>query len=328
MADPVVLEHIPVLPGLRDPGSEQLLKKRIFIFPTRQGAVFLLMLFIMLLGAANYSNSLAYMLTFLLGSIFVVDMLHTYRNLRGMIIHVKPAVPVFAGGMAGFPILIDNRSGPRRTSVVVSCVRKKKRDGEATGKAVLNVPAGALHRARLGIPAVRRGHLTPGRIGIETTFPLGLLRAWSYFDSDQICIVYPRPEGTRQLPDGSEFPLEEQSGVKTGTDDFTGFKAYRPGDSTHSINWKVYAREQGLLVKKFSGSGSGRLVIRWNQCTHIHSVEGRLSQLCVWVMEADKQGFYYGLEIPSAQTGIGRGAAHRHLCLKALAEYGSDQNRI
>jgi len=328
MATPVVLEHIPVLPGLRDPGSEHLIKKRIYIFPTRQGAIFLLMLFIMLLGAANYSNSMAYILTFLLGSIFMVAMLHTYRNLRGMIIQVNPAAPVFAGEIAGFPILVDNRSGSRRTSVVVTCVPRKEKNGEDTGKVLLNIPAGVLHKARLGMPTIRRGHLTPGRIGIATTFPLGLLRAWTYFDSDQTCIVYPRPEGIRQLPDSSEFTLEEQSGVKTGTDDFTGFKAYRPGDSIRNINWKIYAREQGLLVKKFSGSGSGRLIIRWNQCAHIHAVEGRLSQLCLWVMEADKQGFFYGLEIPSVQIGSGRGAAHRHECLKALAEYGSYQDRI
>ena len=115
--------------------------------------------------------------------------------------------------------------------------------------------------ARDGLPT-RRGYLTPGRIGIASTFPLGLLRAWTWFDcDDQVCIVYPRPEGIRQLPDSSEFTLEEQSGVKTGTDDFTGFKSYRPGDSTRNINWKVYAREQGLLVKKFSGSGSDRLML-------------------------------------------------------------------
>ena len=120
MAAPVVLEYNPAWSGLRDPGSQQSIKKRIYIFPTRQGAIYLFMLFIMLLGAANYNNSLAYILTFLLGSIFMVAILHTYRNLRGMIIHVNPATAVFAGESAGFPILVDNRAGTRRTSIVVS----------------------------------------------------------------------------------------------------------------------------------------------------------------------------------------------------------------
>ena len=328
MAAPVVLEYTPTRSGLRDPGSQQPIKKRIYIFPTRQGAIYLFMLFIMLLGAANYNNSLAYILTFLLGSIFMVVMLHTYRNLRGMIIHVNPASAVFAGESAGFPILVDNRAGARRTSIVVSSGTRERKNRAATKKIVMNIPPAVLFRDRLWIPATRRGYLTPGRIGIASTFPLGLLRAWTWFDSDQACIVYPRPDGMRQLPDSSEFILEEQSGVKTGTDDFTGFKIYRPGDSTRNINWKVYAREQGLLVKKFSGSGSDRLILRWNQCAHLHNVEARLSQLCLWILQAEKQGFYYGLEIPSVQTGIDHGEAHRHLCLKALAEYGSDTDKF
>lgn len=326
MAVPVVLEHTPVLSGLRDPGSERLIKKRIYIFPTRQGLVYMFMLTIMLLGAANYDNSMAYILTFLLGSIFMVAMLHTYRNLRGLIIHINPGAPVFAGESAVFPLLIDNRSGTRRTSIVVSNGPQDVKNREASGTTVLNIPAGVLHSARLRIPAVRRGRLNPGRIRISSTFPSGLLRAWSNFDCDQTCIIYPYPKGIRQLPESSEYTLEEQSGLKTGTDDFTGFKSYRPGDSIRNINWKIFAREQGLLVKKFSGSGSDRLLIRWDQCAHINDVEGRLSQLSLWILEADRHGFYYGLEIPSAHIGIDHGDAHRHLCLKSLAEYGSDQD--
>lgn len=323
MNSPVVLEHAPVPTGLRDSGAEQLQRKRIYIIPTRQGLFYLLMLIIMLLGAANYDNSMAYILTFLLGSMFMVAMLHCYRNLRGLIIHVNPAPPVFTGDMAAFPILIDNRSGNNRINIVLTGAKKrgKTRRGNQESNN-LNIPAGVLHGSKLRIPTTVRGHMTPGRIRISSTFPSGLLRAWSYFDSDQICIVYPRPAGIRQLPECSEYTPEEQSGIKTGTDDFTGFKSYRPGDSIRNIDWKVYGRGQGLLVKRFSGSGSDKLLLHWNLCAHINDVEGRLAQMCLWVIEADRQGFYYGIEIPSVKTGIDSGGMHRHTCLKALAEYG------
>ena len=325
MDKPVVLEHAPVPAGLRDSGVDQLQRRRIYIFPTRQGFIYLLMLIIMLLGAANYNNSMAYILTFMLGSMFMVAMLHCYRNLRGMIIHVNPAPPVFSGDTAGFPILIDNRLGYKRISIVVTggLKRGKPRSGNP-GSITLNFPAGTLYSSQLRIPATTRGRLTPGRIRISSTFPSGLLRAWSYFDSDQTCIVYPRPAGIRQLPDCSDYTLEEQTGIKTGTDDFTGFKTYRPGDSIRNIDWKVYARGQELLVKRFSGRGSDKLLLKWDQCAHIKDVEGRLSQLCLWVIEADQQGFYYGIEIPSVKSGIDYGEAHKHKCLRALAEYGID----
>ena len=325
MNRPVVLEHAPVPGGLHDSGVEQLQRKRIYIFPTRQGFIYLLMLIIMLLGAANYNNSMAYILTFLLGSMFMVAMLHCYRNLRGLIIHVNPAPPVFTGDTAAFPILIDNRSGYKRISIVVTGGLTRGKPKAVNAEPItLNISAGALHVSQLRIPATARGRLMPGRIRISSTFPLGLLRAWSYFDSDQAGIVYPRPAGIRQLPDFSEYTLEEQSGTKTGTDDFTGLKSYHPGDSIRNIDWKVYARQQELLVKKFSGRGSDKLLLHWDQCAHIKDLEGRLEQLCLWVIEADQQGFYYGIEIPTVKTEIEYGEVHRHICLKALAEYGID----
>ena len=47
--------------------SATLHNRRIFVLPTRQGMVFLGVLFLMLLGAINYSNSMAFVLTFWLG---------------------------------------------------------------------------------------------------------------------------------------------------------------------------------------------------------------------------------------------------------------------
>ncbi len=57
---------------------------RIYILPTRHGYAFVLALCAMLLGAINYSNGLAYALTFLLASLALVSMLHANRNLAGL----------------------------------------------------------------------------------------------------------------------------------------------------------------------------------------------------------------------------------------------------
>ncbi|MCF5826515.1 DUF58 domain-containing protein, partial [Pseudomonas syringae] len=59
--------------------------RRIFIMPTRTGLIFMLVLVLMLLVAINYQNSLAYGLTFLLMSIGVLAILHSYRNISGLI---------------------------------------------------------------------------------------------------------------------------------------------------------------------------------------------------------------------------------------------------
>ena len=69
-------------------GPVNLTQRRIFILPTRQGVLFAIVLLIMLIGSINYNNSLGYLLTFLLASLAVVSILHTYRNLLSLKISV------------------------------------------------------------------------------------------------------------------------------------------------------------------------------------------------------------------------------------------------
>ncbi len=299
-------------------------RRRIYIFPTRQGALFGVLLVVMLIGAINYSNSMAYLLVFTLASIFFAVMLYTFRNLRGLGIRMHPAPPVFAGGEAVFPLLIDNRDGDERISVDIHSYRNRRKAGYSH---FLDIEAGELHRDELMIPAPVRGYLKPGRLRVTTTWPLGLFRAWSYIEPDTTALVYPAPAGIPALPAFSEDNAEYHSGSLRGSDDFSGFRPYRPGDSIRSIDWKAVAREQGVLIKRFSGSGQRRLILRWEQAAGRGDTEKTLSQLCLWLLEAGKQGYQYGLVIPGTELPAGHGDGHRHHCLEALATYGLDDER-
>ncbi|HET8704686.1 MAG TPA: hypothetical protein VFM46_00180, partial [Pseudomonadales bacterium] len=63
----------------------QLTQKRIFILPTKQGGFFAFMVFLLFLGGTNYQNSLLLAMSFLMGSLFILAILHTYRNLSGVV---------------------------------------------------------------------------------------------------------------------------------------------------------------------------------------------------------------------------------------------------
>ncbi|MGH8630372.1 MAG: DUF58 domain-containing protein [Burkholderiales bacterium] len=317
MAEAIVLEH--ALASARGGAYRDLKRQRVYIFPTRQGFLFSLLLVIMLLGAVNYTNSMAYLLTFLLGSVFMVCMLHTYRNLRGLIIKVTDAEPVFAGEVAAFPLLFDNRPGYERTAVQAR-VRRARRD---TANAIdVDLAAGELHRTLAKAEVGRRGIFTLDRLMFETRFPLGLFRSWAYLDKAPRCVVYPRPEGPLPLPATEEFEAENQTGRRPGTDDFTGFRAYRAGDSMRSIDWKAFARERGLFAKRFTGAGARRLALRWDATPARAGTEARLSQLCRWVLDAERQGWQYALDIPGRFVDHGSGPGHRNTCLEALARNG------
>lgn len=296
-------------------GGVHLNHRRVFILPTAAGMLFALTLTVMLLGAINYDNSLAHALTFLIGSLMLIAIVHTYRNLAGVKVNAAPAEPVFAGEIARFPLTLDNRGGRARQALAL-----QRRGGPAHQ---VDLDAGRLQSLELQVPATQRGLMTLGRTRITSTFPVGLFRAWSYFHAPQQCIVYPRPDGHLPLPLPSPHHAEDQTGQLGGAEDFVGFRSYRPGDSIRSIAWKAVARGQEILVKRFSGSGSHQLALHWNDTRVLADTEARLGQLCRWVLDAERYGLRYSLTLPGLEIPLDGGPDHRHRCLEALAVFPS-----
>ena len=327
MPTQVVLEYIPVDPAGRiDFQTKQLERQRVYIFPTTQGLVYAMMLIVMLFGAINYNNSMAFMLCFLLASLGLVCMLHTYRNLAGLIMSSSIPKAVFAGQQALFPIQLDNRLGVERFSIkleqrepVKIFFHKRKGNQQIS----IGLAAGKQSTSYYPIQSSKRGILTAGRLKISTNFPLGIFTAWSYFKPEDYCLVYPAPNGQKQLPLNTLNEDDADYGSQSGTDDFAGFRKYRPGDPVNSIAWKAFAKERGLLIKQFSGKGSQTLVLDWASVSHISDIESRLSQLCYWILLAEQSSLHYGLEIPNIRIEPGHGTQHKQLCLEALARYGN-----
>ena len=321
-----VLERKPAVAGTGDIPADTPERRRVYILPTREGVIFFLFLLTMLLGAVNYNNSLAYLLTFLLGSLYLVCILHTHRNLSGLVINGEAARPVFAGDIARFPVLIDNRNAPERPSVILELNPLHDQAGKPLRKradpASLHIPENRFYRSELPVQTRYRGVISPGRVSVSTRYPLGLFRAWSNIEIDQTCIVYPRPGGTMPLPKPALSDQQGQTGLATGTDDFTGFRNYQHGDSIRNIAWKILSRGQPLLVKKFSGNTGETLTLSWNQVLHLNDTEDRLSQLCAWILTAEQRGLMYGLELPGKEIPPGQGEQHRQNCLAALAGFG------
>jgi uncharacterized protein (DUF58 family) len=298
---------------LRGPeqGEIVLVQRRIFILPTRSGLIFALVLLLMLTGSINYSLSLGFILTFLLASLAISAILHTFRNIAGLRISAARTAPVFAGETARFRVCLHN---PARTQRYAVALTRDKREAS-----VVDIPAGESVVAVVGVPAPARGLLCPGRFTLYTRFPVGLFYAWSYIDLDTHCVVYPRP-----APQGLALPPlkagdAEGAGLAHGADDFVGLRQYYPGDSPGRIAWKAAARGQGLLTKQFVGRNSAELWLALDLLPPGLSIEEKLSRLARWVLDAEASGLAYGLELPGKRIVFGTGEAHRERCLEALA---------
>ncbi len=294
-----------------EPGVIVLLQRRVFILPTRQGVMFAAMLLLMLTGSINYNLSLGFILTFLLASMGVTTIIHTFRNLANLRIAGGRARAVFAGDTAHFIVHLENPGDMPRYAVNLT---HDKRDWTT-----VDIPARTTVSTAAGVPARRRGLLRPGRLTLFTRYPLGLVYAWAYLELDVRCIVYPRPAapGLPLPPPAMSAGAGSERG--RGQEDFAGMRQYHVGDSPRHIAWKLAARDQGLLTKQFSGHAEAELWLDWSSLPPAMGTEEKLSHLARWVIDAHESGLSFGLRLPGKTVEMENGDAQRERCLEALA---------
>jgi uncharacterized protein (DUF58 family) len=282
-------------------------QRRIFILPTKRGLGFGLLILLLGLIAFVYSNNLAYMLAFLLGSIFFITILHTYKSLAGLTIQEGQANPVFAGEAAGFGVHIDNPTSVERQHVQVKL------------KTVENFNLMAHSKAHFTLYDLtqKRGWHPAGTVTVFSTYPLGLFRAWSPIRFNGKALVYPKP-ASQEIPFPETGSTNQQGRFKKGGDEFYGLQGYQPGDPIKHLHWKAYAKGLGLFTKQYGGESSAEIWLDYGQAPG-HSLEERLSHLCRWVVDAEQAGLSYGFILPGLRLEPGYGPAHYRLCLEALA---------
>jgi uncharacterized protein (DUF58 family) len=291
-------------------------QRKIFILPTRQGIYFALLVCAMVLAGINYQNSLVFALAFLLASLFMVAMLHTFRNLSGLTLAAGSTKAAFAGEEAEFTVVLKRLGDRTYESLQVGW--------DPAALTVADLVADSEVRVRSYVLAKRRGRLNPGRLLVQTFFPLGLFRAWSWVDLDMVALVYPKPIEGGPLPSSSSTSQEEGELVlRDGAEDFYGLREYQAGDPIRHIAWRAFARNETLMTKQFAAYADRRVWLEWDQFEGLDR-EARLSRLCFWVLRLNSSNDEYGLRLPGIEIAPARGEAHRDEVLKTLALFELD----
>ncbi|MCP4152282.1 MAG: DUF58 domain-containing protein [bacterium] len=286
--------------------------------PTRSGYLMILVLGAMLTASINYSNNMAYILTFLLFSLFLAGLLYTRNNIKGLdIVNLMPQ-PVFAGEMLRFTLELHNLASSRRYGIWLSYTVKGI-TLELSGP--FSIQGESNSTAEISFHATRRGRFTLSQIELVTVYPLGLFLVRKCIDVDKEYLVYPHPEGTRPWPEPEVHSLVSGEGYHLkGGEDFTGMRPYRIGEPQHHVDWKAVARGRPMSIKEFTGGGSSQLWFNWGQLGGM-TTEHRLSQLCKWVLAADEAGCEFGLKTPDLELAPGNSSTHTLRCLESLALY-------
>jgi uncharacterized protein (DUF58 family) len=285
----------------------ELHRRRIYIVPSGFGLGFSVLLLVMLVGALNYANNAALLLTCLLGAASAASMLVAFRDLDGLRLgHIRAGHAV-----AGQPIELTLAFDSSR-------VRQAIRVELGRDTTAFAIDAGAVVHLKLMMPTTRRGWQSLTRLRVWSNWPLGLFRAWSWLHPEQAVLVWPRPEEAGPPP---VAPAEDARHMRLlQGDELAALREYRVGDPQRHVAWKASARHDNLLVKDFErAQNRPQWQLDWRRLDGLDD-ESRISRLARWVNEAQAQQRHFSLWLPGNIIANGSGPEHYAHCMNALAQ--------
>ncbi|HET8897951.1 MAG TPA: DUF58 domain-containing protein [Rhodanobacteraceae bacterium] len=283
-------------------------RKRIYILPTAYGLGFAVILLVMLLGALNYGNNAALLLTCLLAAVAVNSMLATFRALDRLQLTALQAGPAEAGRDITVELYFHGGGRPHPALRIEGWGAPHFLDVAASGESPLS----------LHLPTRQRGWMDLPRLRIASTWPFGWFRAWSWLAPAPRVLVYPRAERS-----GPAVPVRDggrDQRHRAGGDEWSSLREYRSGDPLRLVAWRASARSEELRVKTFEQAHAEHSTrLEWAATASL-AYEDRIARLARWVAESHRRGADWSLQLPERTLPMASGDHHYHQCLRALAE--------
>ena len=276
--------------------------KRPYIFPTGFGFAFGLIAVLQLMMAIFSQNNLIYLFVFSEISIALSSMFFTNNNMHRVQLSQISVTTSFAH---------------EETSAEVSLINSKPtyqlQARWSFSKMPIPFPASG---SQVQIPWTprRRGYQKLPRLVIESSFPFGLLRAWKVIRSEKEILVFPQRKGNPGFPTTSRGDRSlDQQGL------FHDLRPFQRGDWPRRIDWRASQRAQQLLLRRYEEETAMQLDFCWEQTRLIGDFEDRISQLALWIDQAERQGAQYSLQIGNWNSGRSLGGNHWNRCFEYLA---------
>ena len=164
-----------------------------------------------------------------------------------------------------------------------------------------------------------RGYLRLPLLRVAAAAPFGICTTECRWQWQSDKVVFPALEA-HDPPAG--FHADECGGVQAASarssDDLSHLQVHQSGASLQHIAWKTYAKTGEMLDKKFEAAeaGGGSHIISYRDYPSAGR-EQLAALLCHRVLEAERRGIRYELELPGRTVAPQK--SQREICLTALA---------
>ena len=293
---------------------EQIFKKlqrpqRAYILPTAFGLATATLIVLLLLLAFVYSNNLVYAAVFFIASFCIQNMIRCAKNIEKLYVTNVSEVEVFAAQPSSCLIELENKG---RWEIIDSQI------SSSVFVEQLQVPIlkPKSHQSfSIMVLFAKRGWTKLPFLRIESLFPFQMFFSWKKVEFQKQILVYPELRGV------SLFQMSESSQQLEHSDEFLNHEIYNGSQSYLRIDWKIFARVQQLMVRKYGSGSEINTDFTWEQTQYLLESEQRISQLALWIHECRQKNMEFSLQLPHCFYRRSAHLSHYHDCLKELATW-------
>ncbi|WEI18481.1 DUF58 domain-containing protein [Acinetobacter proteolyticus] len=270
--------------------SKTLRQKDVLVFIYKQGFLYLVLILITFIAGINYANNLILGFCFLISAILCISFYLTFKQLHDLQIDVVMPEVGQVDQVLSLKLLFKQS---------VASARYLRIEWQTQEQSVYIDQT--QHSVELAVMPDKRGLYAFETIKIYSTYPLGLVRAWTY--------LYPKHK-VWVAPKGYDWQKEHKNkptSAQDSLDEFKELRGFQHGDSYQNVAWKQVARGQGFLIKMFEAQANHQhLEIDYQQIP-AQSHEDKLSFMMGLIEQCEQLGDDYALILPHARLESGQG---------------------
>ena len=271
-------------------GIKTLRQNDVLVFVYKQGFLYLVLILITFIAGINYANNLILGFCFLMSAILCISFYVTFKQLHAL------SIEVIAPKIGRCDDVLSIRLFFKQQQLSPKYLQIRYADQV---KPILLQQLN--QQVELAFHPTERGRYRLPEIQIFSTYPLGLVRAWTYcYFQGEIWIA----------PKARILQKENHHAASSGEpdlDEFRELRIFREGDSLQAVSWKQAARGQGLYIKQFEDRHDAQTI----QINYAHmpstSHEERLSLMMGLVDHCEAENVSYSLNLPTQQLPVGQG---------------------
>jgi len=255
---------VTIVPALAKRTSLRWLAYQVNYRLTRDGTIYLGIVFVLILAAVNTGNNLLFLiLACMLAGILISGVLSRVV-LTGIDLKFDLPEHIFAEQpvLAELELRNEKQAWPSFSLLVVG--GSKRSPGEILTRPVFfpYIPRMSAARQKVELRFPRRGVYRQDAFGIRTRFPFGFFEKTREVNSEIDMTVYPRVEPTEQFYEILPLLSGEMASFFRGRGhELHSLREYRTTDSARFVDWKVTAKSARMMVREFAREDERRVML-------------------------------------------------------------------